>query len=183
MANTRLPGSPDSSAALLTTPGEPRLEPPKGAAASTAASNRKKAKPENPKPPEEEGEEYEEQPAGFRLKQWLRSSAAMFVSAAVHLVLVILLSFVVVDQKVVQKINEIVAQALEEPEQKEMQVIELEKQLTEVAEQTAQVFSSSPIVGEAGASGPVGMVAAPSMDKALYEQVANADVNIEGIFI
>ena len=107
----------------------------------------------------------------------------MFASAAVHLVMVIGLSFLVIDKKVVQELHEVIAQALQEPEQKEMQVIELEKQLTEVADQTSQVFSSSQIVGEVGASGPQGMVAAPAMDKALYEQVVNADVNIEGIFI
>jgi hypothetical protein len=178
----------DSSAALLTPPaGTPSLATKKAAAAGDPKAKKgatvKKEKAKAVPPPEEQEEEEEDLSTGFKIRRWLRNSAAMFISAAVHLVLVIGLSFLVVDKKIIQEMHEVIAQALEEPEQKEMQVIELEKQLTEVTEQTSQVFSSSPIVGEVGASGPQGMVSAPTMDKALYEQVVNADVNIEGIFI
>ncbi len=174
----------DSSAALMSPPSAaPKKEVPSRDAAAKQDSLSKKAKAKAAPPPAEEEEEYEDLSAGFKIRRWLRNSAAMFASAAVHLLLVIGLSFLIIDKKVVQELHEVIAQALEEPEQKEMQVIELEKQLTEVADQTSQVFSSSPIVGEVGASGPQGMVSAPSMDKALYEQVVNADVNIEGIFI
>lgn len=169
----------DSSSAVLT---PPETHSNQGPVTKEVSPQKTKAKAP-PSPPQEPEEEYEDLSTGFRIRRWLRSSAAMFISTAVHLVLVIALSFLVVDQQVVQQIQEIVAEALEKPEQQELQVIELEKQLTEVAQQTSQVFSSSPIVGEVGASGPQGMVAAPSMDKALFEQVVNADVNIEGIFI
>jgi hypothetical protein len=179
------PGSAADSSAALLTPPPPATAKPSATPKDSSGKKDAKAKKETAKaaPPPEQEEEYEDLSAGFRIRRWLRSSAAMFVSAAVHLVMVIGLSFLVVDKKIVQELHEVIAQALEEPEQKEMQVIELEKQLTEVAQQTSQVFSSSPIVGEVGASGPQGMVAAPTMDKGLYEQVANADVNIEGIYI
>jgi len=179
------PGSAADSSAALLTPPPPATAKPSATPKDSSGKKDAKAKKETAKaaPPPEQEEEYEDLSAGFRIRRWLRSSAAMFVSAAVHLVMVIGLSFLVVDKKIVQELHEVIAQALEEPEQKEMQVIELEKQLTEVAQQTSQVFSSSPIVGEVGASGPQGMVVAPTMDKGLYEQVANADVTIEGIYI
>lgn len=183
MDNTLEPGSAaDSSAALMNPPQESSSAQLRKSAAPPTASPKEKIKAVSA-PLAEPEEEYEDLSAGFRLRRWLRGSAAMFVSAAVHLVGVIALSFLVVDPQVIQEMHEVVAQALEQTEIKEMQVIELEKQLTEVAEQTSQVFSSSPIIGEAGASGPQGMVAAPTMDKSLYEQVVNSDVNIEGIFI
>ncbi len=172
----------DSSAALLAPAAtvKPSTAPKGSNGQRDAQAKEEKAKAA---PPAEQEEEYEDLSAGFRIRRWLRSSAAMFVSAAVHMVFVIGLSFYVVDQKVIEEMHEVIAEALVEPEQQEMQVIELEKQLTEVSETTTQVFSSSPIVGEVGASGPQGMVGTPTMDKALYEQVVNAEVNIEGIFI
>jgi hypothetical protein len=168
----------DSSTAVLTPPETPSTKGP----VSKATPPRKEILAAAT-PPEEAEEEFEDVSTIFRIRRWLRNSAAMFISTAVHLVLVIALSFLVVDEKVIQEIHEIVAEALEQPEQQEFQVIELERQLTEVAHQTSQIFSSSPITGEAGASGPQGMVGAPTMDKALYEQVVNADVTIEGIYI
>lgn len=185
MDNTLEPGPVADSSAGLQIPSVVPLSPAakKSPAPQDPSAKKEKAKAAPSPAEQQDDEEYEDTSASFRIRRWLRNSAAMFISAAVHLVLVIGLSFLVVDQQVVQKMHEVVAEVLEQTEIKEMQVIELEKQLTEVAETTTQVFSSSPIVGEAGASGPQGMVAAPSMDKALYEQVVNADVNIEGIYI
>ena len=189
----------ESSAALLTPSKSPApLTETKGSSRSSSGQSapvtsvppgketgkaEKKVSAKQDTPPDQEtDEEWEDVSTGFRIRRWLRNSAAMFASFAVHLAAVIGLSFFVIDEKVVQEIHQVIAQAMEEPEQKEMQVVELENQLTEVVERTTQVFSSSPIVGEAGASGPTGMVA-PQMDKGLYEQVVNANVNIEGIFI
>jgi hypothetical protein len=118
----------------------------------------------------------------FRL--WLRNSGAMIVSTVVHMAAVIVLSLLVIEPKIVPQMQEVVASMLEEvPPEQELVKIELENQLTEVTERTEQVFSSSPVVGAVGASGPQAMVSAPTMDKALLEQVVNSNVSIEGISI
>lgn len=154
---------------------------------SSSPVSSRKQKPTPPVAPPEapaaEEETQEEPAAPFRFRRFLRGSTALFVSAVVHMALVLGLSFVILPEKVIEEMKTVVASIMEEPEQKEMQVIELENQITQVTEQTQQVFSASPVIGEVGASGPSGMVSAPAMDKALMEQVVNADVNIEGIFI
>ncbi|MEX2174019.1 MAG: vWA domain-containing protein [Pirellulaceae bacterium] len=119
----------------------------------------------------------------FRLRRWVRNSGAMVVSMVVHMAAVIVLSLLVIEQKLVPPVQEIVSQVFEEEPERELVKIELENQLTEVTEQTQQVFSSSPIVGAVGASGPQGLVSAPTMDEALLEQVVDSQVTIEGISI
>ena len=119
----------------------------------------------------------------FRFRRWLRSSSAMIISTIVHMAAVMCLAMIVIDTPTMDQVTEVIAEALEEPDEPEITSIELENQLTEVTERTTQVFSSSPVVGEVGASGPQGSVSAPSMDKALLEQVVNSDVSIEGINI
>ncbi len=120
----------------------------------------------------------------FRFRYWLRNSSAMIVSTVVHMAAVIILAMLVIEPKIVPQVQEVVAAMLEEvPPEQELVKIELENQLTEVTERTEQVFSSSPVIGTVGASGPQGIVSAPTMDKALLEQVVNSNVNIEGIAI
>jgi hypothetical protein len=132
----------------------------------------------------ETGETDEDPSLRFRFRRWLRQSGAMFVSTIVHAAAIITLSYFVIESKPLAQIQEVIADSiLEEPEKQDELKVELENQLTEVREQTTQVFSSSPVVGTVGASGPSGLVSAPTIDKALLEQVVNANVNVEGIFI
>jgi hypothetical protein len=120
----------------------------------------------------------------FRFRRWLRQSGAMFVSTTVHAAAIIVLAMMVIEPKKIVQVQEVIAESLlEEPEKQEELKVELENQLTEVREETTQVFSSSPVVGTVRASGPSGLVSAPTIDKALLEQVVNANVNVEGIFI
>src|SRR5262245_45522453 len=119
----------------------------------------------------------------FRLRHYGRQASAMGVSAFVHMVALVTLGVVVMEPKVVTEVHEVLAQVLEEPDKKDELKIQLENQLTEVREQTTQVFSSSPIVGPVGASGPAGLISAPTMDRALLEQVVNANINVEGVFV
>lgn len=133
--------------------------------------------------PEEVAEE-DDPSLRFRFREWLRRSSAMFVSTTVHAAAIIVLAMMVIEPKKVVLVQEVIAESLlEEPEKQEELKVELENQLTEVREETTQVFSSSPVVGTVGASGPSGLVSAPTIDKALLEQVVNANVNVEGIFI
>jgi hypothetical protein len=133
---------------------------------------------------EEQPDEESDDDSRFRFRRWIRNSGAMFVSTIVHMVALIVLSLLVIDTKVATEIHEVISDSmLEEPEKQELLKIELENQITEVQEQTQQVFSSSPVVGSVGASGPAGLVSAPTVDKALLEQVTNADVSVEGVFI
>jgi hypothetical protein len=118
----------------------------------------------------------------FRLRRVLRGTSAMFVSTLVHMTAFILLSLLVIEPQMVREVQEIVSEMIDEPE-KELVRIELENQLTEVEQESQEVFSSSPVIAAVGAAGPQGMVSAPVMDKALLEQVVNSDVSIEGIAI
>src|SRR5262249_38116687 len=119
----------------------------------------------------------------FRLRRYFRQAGAMSVSAAVHVVALVTLGLLVIEPQVVSQVQEVIAQVLEEPEKREQLKVELEHQLTDVHELTSQVFSSSPIVGTIGASGPQGLISAPTMDKALLQQVVNSEVNVEGVFV
>ena len=126
-------------------------------------------------------EEREELADPFWLRRTLRQSSALLISALLHMVGLIILGLITVPEKVMQEVQEVVANILEEPE-RDLQAVEIENQLVEVREVSSQVLSSSPIVGEAiGASGAPGMISAPQMDKALLEQVVNSDVTVEGI--
>jgi hypothetical protein len=140
------------------------------------------AEPEAAEPDSADGSDADPSPR-IRFRNWLRQSGAMFISTIVHAVAIIVLALLVIEPKAVVQIQEVIAESLIEPEKQEELKVELENQLTDVKEQTTQVFSSSPVVGEVGASGPSGLVSAPTIDKALLEQVVNANVNVEGIFI
>lgn len=107
----------------------------------------------------------------------------MTISMIVHMAAVMLLALVVMEPQIVIQMHEVIAESLDEPEIKEELAVKLENQLTEVTERTNQVFSASLTVGDVGASGPQGLVAAPTVDKALLEQVTNSQVDVEGIFI
>jgi hypothetical protein len=133
---------------------------------------------ESAEPKDDEREEVENP---FWIRRTLRQSSALLISAFLHMVGLVILGLITVPEKVVQEVQEVVADMLEEPE-RDLQVVELENQIVEVREVSNQMFSSSPIVGEAvGASGAAGLISAPQMDKALLEQVVNADVTVEGI--
>jgi hypothetical protein len=140
-----------------------------------------------PDAPEEDadGDDDAEFHSRSRFRRFVHSSAAMFVSTIVHMAILVSLALIVTDPKVIQEVHEVISESiLEEPEKQELVKIELENQLTEVKERSEQILSSSsPVVGAAGASGPAGLISAPTMDKALLEQVVNADVNVEGVFI
>jgi hypothetical protein len=125
----------------------------------------------------------EEPDRRFRFRRQLRQISAMSVSAVIHTVALVTLGLVVVNPKSASQVQEVLAEVLEEPDPKDELKIELENQLTDVREQTTQVFSSSPVVGVVGASGPQGMISAPTMDRALLEQVVNSEVNVEGVFV
>jgi hypothetical protein len=165
-------------------PARPASRPAAQAAKEPDAKKPAAKEPAAETEPEAEPEGGDDDPSPrFRFRNWLRQSGAMFISTTVHAVAIIVLALLVIEPKAVVKIQEVIAESLIEPEKQEELKVELENQLTEVREQTTQVFSSSPVVGEVGASGPSGLVSAPTIDKALLEQVVNANVNVEGIFI
>jgi hypothetical protein len=134
---------------------------------------------------ETDDQQADDDPDGrLRFRHMLRNSGAMIVSTVIHMAAVIVLSLLVIEPKIVPQIQEVVAHMLEEvPPEQELVKIELENQLTELTERTEQVFSSSPVIGAVGASGPQAMVSAPTMDKSLLEQVVNSNISIEGISI
>ncbi len=96
----------------------------------------------------------------FRLRRVLRGTSAMFVSTLVHMTAFIVLSLLVIEPQMVREVQEIVSEMIDEPE-KELVRIELENQLTEVEQESQEVFSSSPVIAAVGAAGPQGMVSAP----------------------
>ncbi|WP_425619377.1 VWA domain-containing protein [Anatilimnocola sp. NA78] len=159
------------------------VAPPVTRPAAPAAKPSPKAEPS----PEELLEEIAEHGgSGFGVRRLIRNSSSMTVSMVVHLIGLMIMAMWVTDPVVVRKLHEIVASAVEEPEKKEELTVELEKQLTEVTEQTNTSFSSSMDVSEAiGASGPVaGAQQVEPLDKALLEQMVKADdVTVEGLFI
>jgi hypothetical protein len=119
----------------------------------------------------------------FRLKRHLRNVSAMSISAVIHMVALVTLGVLVIEPKAVTQMQEVIAEVMEELDPRDELKVELEQQLTEVRDQTTEVFSSSPVVGVVGAAGPQGMISAPTMDKALLEQVVNSEVNVEGIIL
>ncbi len=154
------------------------VEPGRGTNATTSASRPAAAEEDS------EPQSDDEDDRAFRFRRLLRNTSAMTISTVVHMAAVIVLSLLVIEPQITPQIREVVAHMLEEvPPEQELVKIELEKQLTEVTEQTDQVFSTSPVIGAVGASGPQGMVSAPTMDNALLEQVVNSNVSIEGISI
>jgi hypothetical protein len=140
-----------------------------------------------PQPPAENSEEeaaVEAEPDHrFRWRRHLRQVSAMSVSAVVHMVALVTLGILVIEPKAVSQMQEVLAQVMDEIDPRDELKVELENQLTDVKEQTTQVFSSSPVVGVVGASGPQGMISAPTMDRSLLEQVVNSEVNVEGVFV
>jgi hypothetical protein len=132
--------------------------------------------------PQHEDEIDDEPLDCFWLRRTIRSSSALFISAGVHMIGLIVLGLITVPEQVLEDVREVVAEILEEPE-RELQAVEIENQITEVREITHQVLSSSPIVGEVGASGPAGAIAALQIDKALLEQTVDSEVNIEGVIL
>lgn len=166
--------------------------PPAPAKPAAAKAEKAPAKPPAKSPPAKTPSEVdslaelesEEEPRGFRLGAVVRNSSAMFVSMVVHLAVIVALSLVVFPEVVPPEIREVVSAMLEEPEVKEEIKIELENQLTEVTERPQIVSSASPVVGEAGASGPSASTTLESVDQSLLEQLVQADnVNVEGLFI
>jgi hypothetical protein len=113
---------------------------------------------------------------------WLRSGGPMIISGAVHTVSLIALSLLVIQPKPAVRLQEVIAHVVDEPEIKDELKVELENQLTHVPDQTRQVFSTSLAISDIGASGPQGLISAPTMDKSLLEQVTNSEINIEGVF-
>ena len=105
----------------------------------------------------------------------------MSVSAVVHLVSLVTLGLLVIEPQATSQMQEVLAQMLDEPELKDEIKIELENQLTDMKERTTEVFSSSPVVGVVGAAGPQGSISAPTMDRALLEQVVNSEITVEGV--
>jgi hypothetical protein len=115
--------------------------------------------------------------------EWLQRTSAVTVSAVVHMVGLVVLSLVAVDPRSTVRVQEVLAEVLDDAELREELKIELENQLTQVTEVSTEVFSSSPVVGEVGAAGPIGAISAPSVDRAVLEQVVNSEVSISGLMI
>ena len=170
-----------------------------GTAESAASRTGPVSAPTQPAPDPREGkkganpadapDDREEMADPFWLRRTLRQSSALFVSALVHMVGLVALGLFTVPEKVLEDVQEVVAEMLEEMPQ-EMQVVEIENQIVEVREVSTEV-SSSPVMGEVGASGapgsglvgPGGLMSAPAMDKALLEQAASNDVDIGGVML
>jgi hypothetical protein len=181
MHNPSESASSGSSSAVLSPPGAAagRRQP---TIASDADEQFSAGHPADDATAENEAEQASDHERQFHFREVVRGSSAMVISTLVHMAALIVLALLVIEPKVVPQIQEVVAQMLDEPE-RELVKIELENQITEVTEQTEQVFSSSPVIGAVGASGPQGLVSVPTMDKALLEQVATSDITIEGIAI
>jgi len=124
-----------------------------------------------------------EGPSRFSLKRYARQTSAVTASALIHMVALITLGVLVIEPQAVSEIQEVFAEVLEEVDPRDELKVELENQLTEVREQTTEVFSASPEVGVVGASGTQGLISAPTMDRSVLEQVVNAEVNVEGVLV
>ena len=137
-------------------------------------------------PPDSENAATDDPVDPFFLRRLLRDGSSFLVSAVVHMALLIGLSLLTVNNERVPDVIQIVeAQMAEEPPKLEdVQAIELENQLTDVQERNNAVFSSSLVVmGEVGAAGPRGALTAPTIDKAITEQMApSEEVVAPGMF-
>lgn len=118
----------------------------------------------------------------FWFRRTVRSSSALLISSLLHMVGLIILGLIAVPEKVVQEVQEVVANILEERPD-DLQVVEIENQIVEVREVSTQELSSSPLVGAVGASGAPGQISAPQIDKAVLEQVTNSEITVEGIML
>jgi len=164
-------------------PARPKT-PSTGKAPAAQKDKRQPAKtPAAEAEPAAEGAAEPDAEPAFRLRNLFRNASAMTVSTIIHMAVVLLLAILFIEPQVVVKVREVIAEVLEEPELTEELAVELENQLVDVTEPTDQAFSSSLAIGDVGASGPQGLIAAPTVDKALLEQVTNSEVNVEGVFI
>ena len=93
----------------------------------------------------------------------------MLISSILHMAIVVILSLWIIEPKVIPQVQEVIADMLDEPAE-ELTTVELENQITEVTEVTQQIFSTSPVIGAVGASGPQGAVSAPTMDRACWNK-------------
>jgi hypothetical protein len=119
----------------------------------------------------------------LRFRRWLASSSALFVSALVHMVVLVALGLLVIEPQQAIAIHELISEVIDDSEIREELTVKLENQLVELTERTDQVFSASMVVGDVGAVGPQGLVSQPTVDQALLEQVVHSDVKIEGVFL
>jgi hypothetical protein len=116
------------------------------------------------------------------LRSYWQQISAMTISAVVHMVALVTLGVLVVEPKAITQVQEVLAQVLDEIDKRDELKVELENQLSDVHE-TSQVFSSSPLAGVVGVSGPQVLISAPTMDRAVLEQVVNSSINVEGVFV
>jgi hypothetical protein len=117
------------------------------------------------------------------VRRYAREASAVSISGVVHMVALVTLGLLVVEPKAISQVQEVIAQALEEPDKRDELKVELENQLSDVRDQSTEIFSASPVEGVVGASGPQGLISAPTMDRALLEQVTNSAITVEGIIL
>src|SRR5438270_573753 len=117
------------------------------------------------------------------VRRYAREASALSISGVVHMLALVTLGLLVIEPKAISQVTEVIAQALEEPDKRDELKVELENQLSDVRDQSSEVFSASPVEGVVGASGPQGLISAPTMDRALLEQVTNSAVTVEGIVL
>lgn len=112
----------------------------------------------------------------------LQQLSAVGISTFVHMAVLVTLGLLVIEPKAVSQVQEVLAQVLDEPLPQDLLKVELENQITSVQDQTAAV-SSSPVAGLVGAAGPQGLISAPEMDAAVFEQAVNSSINVDGVFV
>lgn len=114
----------------------------------------------------------------FLNSSFVQSCGSVFVSMVVHLVVLISLALVMMDQPTQQKLQTLVASVFDEPEQDFVEV-ELDQQIEAAVEQAVSVVSVAPTAGALGTAPSV--QAAMQIDQAVAERAEVTDVAITGI--
>ncbi|MBW3598300.1 MAG: VWA domain-containing protein [Planctomycetes bacterium] len=109
---------------------------------------------------------------------FFQSFGSVFVSMAVHLAVLITLALLMVDQPTKEKLQTIVAEMFEEPDEEFVEV-ELDQQIEAVTEQAVSVVSAAPTMGALGTASAA--AASMQVDQSVAERAEVSDVAITGL--
>lgn len=124
----------------------------------------------------------------WRINRLLQTSASMFVSLIVHLVLFVALGLWMLPEVVTPPIQEIVSHFVERREDEELLKIELDEELRPQTEINQSALPYTPEVGVASSSEAPGgasgagttTISAPQLDKSLDVYTESHDISIDG---
>jgi hypothetical protein len=115
----------------------------------------------------------------FWRSRFLQNYGSVFVSMLFHLLVLLSLALIVLEQPINTKLETIVSEILEQPDQEFIEEV-LDQQIEAAAEQSISVVSSAPTTGALGMA-PSTVQATMQIDQTVAERASVAEVAITGL--